>query len=95
MYLFAVRATVQPGKAEEFAQKWQDFYGLRKKGNPEFQQAYFSADRATGFVLTISVWRTKPDEAQVNQDLQAFAAQIADLAAGPASPEWLEVLQHL
>jgi len=94
MYLFAVRANVRPGKAEEFAQKWKDFYNSRKKENPEFQQAYFSADRATGAVLTVSVWSTKPDEAQVRQDMQEFASQIMDLAAGPPSPEWYEVLQQ-
>jgi len=58
MYLFAVRASVQTGKAEEFAQRWSDFYGSRKKGNPEFQQSYFSTDQATGSVLTVSVWST-------------------------------------
>jgi len=27
MYLFSIQGKMQPGKAEEFAQKWKDFYG--------------------------------------------------------------------
>jgi heme-degrading monooxygenase HmoA len=95
MYVFAVRANVQPGKAEEVAQKWKDFYGSSAHEYPGFQQAYFSADRATGAVLALSVWSTKPEEAQVLQGVQAFASQIRDLEAGPASPQWYEVLQHI
>jgi hypothetical protein len=47
MYLSIVRGKVQPGKAEEFAQKWKDFYGSRLREMPEFQQGYYAADRAT------------------------------------------------
>jgi hypothetical protein len=41
IYLFAVRTNVQPGKAEEFAQKWKDFYGSRKKENYENFRTFF------------------------------------------------------
>ena len=95
MYIFAVRAKVQPGKAEEFAQKWKDFYGSRTSDLPGFQQAYYAADRATDTTLAVWVWSAKPDEAQLRHAMQEFSAQIRDLTAGPPSPEWYEVLQHI
>jgi hypothetical protein len=95
MYLFAVRAKVQPGKAEEFAQKWKDFYGSHARDLPEFQQAYYAADRATDTTLAVWVWSEKPNEAQLRQAMQEFTSQIRDLTAGPPSPEWYEVLQHI
>ncbi len=95
MYLMAVRAQVQPGKAEEVAQKWKNFYGSRAKETPEFQQAYFSDDRATGAVLAVSVWSTKPDETQVRQDMQEFASQVRDLIVELPSKEGYEVLQQI
>ena len=49
MYLFAVRSKVQPGKTEEFARKWKDFYDSRAKQMPEFQQAYYAADFRDGY----------------------------------------------
>jgi heme-degrading monooxygenase HmoA len=95
MYIFAVRAKVQPGKAEEFAQKWKDFYGSLARDLPGFQQAYYAADRATDTTLAVWVWSARPDEAQLRQAMQEFSAQIRDLTAGPPSPEWYEVLQHI
>jgi hypothetical protein len=95
MYIFAVRAKVQPGKAEEFAQKWKDFYGSRTSDLPGFQQAYYAADRAADTTLAVWVWSAKPDEAQLRQAMQEFSAQIRDLTAGPPSPEWYEVLQRI
>lgn len=95
MYIFAVRAKVQPGKADEFALKWKDFYGPRAGDLPGFQQAYYSADRATDTTLAVWVWSARPNDAQLRQAMQEFTAQIRDLTAGPPSPEWFEVLQHI
>jgi heme-degrading monooxygenase HmoA len=95
MYMFAVRAKVQPRKAEEFAQMWKDFYSSRASDLPGFQQAYYAADRATDMTLAVWIWSEKPDEAQLRQAMQEFSAQIRDLTAGPPSPEWYEVLQHI
>jgi quinol monooxygenase YgiN len=95
MYLSIVRGKVQPGKAEEFAQKWKDFYGSRLREMPELQQSYYAADRATDTTLGVSLWSEKPDEAQLRQIMQEFRAQISDLLAEPPSLEWYEVLQHI
>jgi quinol monooxygenase YgiN len=95
MYIFAVQAKVQPGKAEEFAQKWKDFYGSRTSDLPGFQQAYYTADRATDTTLAVWLWSAKPDEAQLRQTMQEFSIQIRDLTAGPPSPDWYEVLQRI
>jgi hypothetical protein len=95
MYLTTVRGKVQPGKAEEFAQKWKDFYGSRLREMPEFQQSYYAADRATDTTLAVGLWSEKPDEAQLRQIMQEFRAQIRDLLAEPPSQEWYEVLQHI
>ena len=96
MYLSIVRGKVQPGKAEEFAQKWKDFYGSRLREMPEFQQGYYAADRATDTELAVGLWSEKPDETQLRQARQEFFAQISDLTvtAEPPSLEWYEVLQH-
>lgn len=94
MYLSTVQAKVQPGKAEELAQKWKDFYGSRARDWPGFQQAYQAADRATDTTLAVGVWSDQPDEAQLRQAMQEFGAQIRDLIAEPPSVEWYEVLQH-
>ena len=94
MYLSTVRFKVQPGKAEEFAQKWKDFYGPSARDWPGFQQAYQAADRATDTTLMVGVWSEKPDEAWLRQVMQEFRAQIRDLIAEPPSVEWYEVLQH-
>ena len=95
MVQFLVRGTVHPGKEEEFAQKWRDCCGARIREMPEFQQAYLSADRASGVVLNVVLWNTKPDEAALRHNMQTLAAQTADLVNGPTTVEWLEVLQHL
>ena len=95
MYLFVVRGSVHPGKEEEFAQKWKDCCGASIRGKPELEQAYLSADRATGVVLNVVLWNAMPDEAELRQNMQALAAQTADLVTGPTTVEWLEVLQHL
>lgn len=86
MYVYAVRGNVPHGKAEEFAQKWRDFYGPRAREMPEFQRTYFSADRATNTVLVVWLMSKKPDEAQERQALQECTSQISDLAAGLYSP---------
>ena len=95
MFLSIVRVKVQPGKAEELAQKWKDFYGSRSREMPEFQQSYNATDRATDTTLAVAVWSAKPDEAQLRQASQEFSAQIRDLLAEPSSLEWYEVLQHI
>jgi len=97
MYLSIVRGKVQPGKAEEFAQKWKDFYGSRHREMSEFQQGYYAADRATDTTLAVGLWSEKPDETQLRQARQEFFAQISDLTvtAEPPSREWYEVLQHI
>lgn len=95
MLQFIVRGSVHPGKEEEFAQKWRGCCGARIREMPEFEQAYLSADRATGVVLNVVLWNTMPDEAELRQNMQALAAQTADLVTGPTTVEWLEVLQHL
>jgi quinol monooxygenase YgiN len=94
MYLSTIRGKVQPGKAEELAQKWKDFYGPRARDWPGFQQAYQAADRATDTVLMVAVWSEKPDEAQLRQAMQEFRSLIRDLMAEPPPLEWYEVLQH-
>jgi hypothetical protein len=94
MYLSTVRVKVQPGKAEEFAQKWKDFYGSHAREMPEYQQSYNATDRASDTTLAVVVWSEKPDEAQLRQIMQEFRAQTRDLLAGPPSVEWYEVLQH-
>ena len=97
MYLSTIRGKVQPGKAEELAQKWKDFYGSRARDWPGFQQAYQAADRATNTILAVALWSEKPDETQLQQIMQEFFAQISDLTvtAEPPSREWYEVLQHI
>jgi hypothetical protein len=95
MYLFAVRGKLQPGKVEEVSQKWKAFYDSRFKGMPEFQQAYYTADRATNTTLGVAVWSDKPDEAQLLAYVQEFISQISDLMAEPISPQWYEVLQQI
>ena len=95
MYIFAVRAKVHPGKAEEFAQAWKDFYSSRARDLPGFRQAYYAADRAADTTLAVWIWSEKPDEARLRQAMQEFSAQIRDLTVGSPSPEWYEVLQHI
>ena len=95
MLQFIVRGSVHPGKEEEFAQKWRDCCGARIREMPELEQAYLSADRATGVVLNVVLWNAMPDEAALRQNMQALAAQTADLVTGPTTVEWLEVLQHV
>lgn len=95
MVQFMVRGSVHPGKEDEFAQKWRDCCGARIREMPEFEQASLSADRATGVVLNVVLWNTKPDEAELRQNMHALTAQTADLVTGPTTVEWLEVLQHL
>ena len=95
MYLFAVRAKVQPGKAEEFALKWKDFYDSRAKQMPEFQQAYYAADSGTDTTLALWMWSKKPGEAPLRQMVQEFSAHIRNLTVGPPLMEWYEVLQQI
>jgi hypothetical protein len=63
-------------------------------GRVPFQQAYFSADRASGTLLAVWLWSQKPNEAQMRQAIEAFTSQIADLVVEPATREWYEVFQH-
>jgi hypothetical protein len=95
MYVFAVLGKVQPGKADEFAQRWKDFYGTRLKEVPGFERSYCAADRAADSTLVMSVWSAKPDEAQLRQVMQEFSGVIADVTAGPPDTHWYELLQHI
>ena len=95
MHMHAVRGKVQPGKADEFAEKWHDIYGVRFPEIAGFVRASFSADRETDMWLAVSVWSAPPDEAQLSRAIQELGAQVAALLAGPPTSEWYEVLQEI
>ena len=95
MWLFAVRGKTQLGTTGEFAQKWQEVYGIRFPKMPEFIRASFSADHETNSWLALAFWSARPDEVQLRQAIEALGAQIGPLLAGPPSAEWLEVLQEI
>lgn len=95
MHLFSVQGKLQPGKAEEFAQKWKDFYGSRAKGMSGFHQAYYAVDPVTDSALAVWVWSKKPDESQLHQAIQEFLPQIRSLIIGSPTSQWYEVLQQI
>ncbi len=95
MYVLAVRGTLHPGTADAFAQRWRDFYGSRLTTIPGFAHAYCTADRAKNAILVVSVWQERPQDAPFREAMQAFGAQVSDLAVGPPTTEWYEVLAHI
>ncbi len=95
MWLFVVRGQAQPGTTDEFAQKWHDVYSVRFPEMPEFERAFFSADREANTWLAAACWSARPDEARLRAAIQELGAQIGPLMAGPPSAEWLEVLQQI
>ena len=71
-YLLSARAKVHPGKAAEFAQRWQAYYGSKAPELAGFREAYYSVDEATNTTLALWVWTSKPDEAQWRQAVQGL-----------------------
>ena len=64
MYLRITTGQVQPGKADELAAHWKEYFATRLPAVPGLRHRYFSVDRATDTVVSVSVWDREPDQVQ-------------------------------
>jgi heme-degrading monooxygenase HmoA len=95
MYLRVVTGQVQPGKADDLAAHWQAYLATRVPDVPGFRHAYFTVDRATDTVVSVSVWDREPDQVRAERGLEDFVAQVAELIAGRPQAAVYEVLAEL
>lgn len=92
MHLRIVTGQAQPGQADTLAARWRDYFGAQLQSMAGFRHAHFAVDRATNTVVGVSLWDTEPDQARLQEHLDAFRAQAQDLVAGPPQPAVYEVL---
>jgi len=95
VYIRVIRGQTQPGKLDELARRWKEIMVPQLKGLPGFRTAYFSGDHSANTLVSVSVWDSQPDEAALNQRMQEFRSQVADLASGQPSVDGYAVLEHV
>ena len=83
MYMRIVRATPNPGQANELARRWEDSFLPRMKAIPGFQKSYFGSDPADSRTAVVTLWDTQPDTSQLPAMVEAFRNQVADIISGP------------
>jgi hypothetical protein len=91
MYVTLVFPRPQPGKADEYAQRWKAILAPRVRALPGFRAGYFVGDPAANTVQAVYLWDERPGEA-LEHALNDFRQQCRDITTGPARREDLEVL---
>ena len=92
MYMRVVRGQTRPGQAEELSRRWREFVLPRLQGAPGFRHVHFGVDREADATIWVSVWESRPDEADMDRMLEEFRAQVGDLVAGAPTVEEYEVV---
>ena len=91
MYVTFVFPRPQPGKAEEYAQRWKTILTPRVRALPGFRAGYFVGDPAANTVQDIYLWDERPGEG-LEQAMNDFRHQCRDLTLGPGRHEDFVVL---
>lgn len=91
MYVTLVFPRPQPGKAEEYAQRWKAILAPRVRTLPGFRAGYFVGDPAANTVQAICLWDERPGEA-LKQAMDGYRHQCRDITLGPGRREDFEVL---
>ena len=95
MYVRLVRGQAPPGQMQEFARRWQEFWGTEMPQVPGFRHAHFAAGPETNATLSISVWEQRPDQAAMESLMAQFRTQVAEMSAGPPIVEEYETLADI
>ena len=91
MYMRVIRGRARLGKVEELAARWRELIAPRLAATPEVVHAHFAGNHETGDIVTVSVWRSRPDVERLGRELQAFVEQVRELAASAPVVEDYEV----
>jgi len=91
MFVRLVHPQPQPGKAAEYARRWEAILAPRARAIPGFRAAYFVGDRARDAVHAIFIFDEEPGEA-LDQAMNDFRERCRDITTGPAHREDLDVL---
>ena len=94
MYMRIVRGQPHPRQAEAVAHRWQEYVAPRLGDLPGFRHGYLSVERETNRIAVVTIWDAIPDEA-VDEAMQEFRQQLADITVEPPVIEDYEVLAEL
>jgi len=92
MYVRIVRGQAPAGQMQEFARRWQAFWGTEMPQVPGFRHAHFATGPETNATVSISVWDQRPDQATMESLMAQFRTQVAEMSAGPPTIEEYETL---
>ena len=95
MFIRIVRPQVQPGRAEEMAEKWKEFAGSRIKERPGFRSGYMAATADRSAVVAVTLWDELPDAATTQQFQSEIRAHMGDISTGPPTTDDYEVLAKI
>lgn len=91
MFVRLVHPQPQPGKAAEYARRWEATLAPRARAVPGFRAAYMVGDTKANTLLAIFMFDEKPGEA-LDQAMGDFRQHCSDITTGPARREEFEVL---
>ena len=94
MYMRIVRGQPHPRHAEAVAHRWKEYVAPRLGDLPGFRHGYLSVERVTNRIAVVTIWDAIPDEA-VDEAMQEFRQQLADITVEPPAIEDYEVLAEL
>jgi len=95
MYLRIISGQVQPGKADELAARWKEYFGTRLPNVPGLLHTYFSVDRATDTIVSVSIWDREPEQARMQPLIDDFISQVSNLVSVPPQVAGYEVLAEI
>lgn len=96
MYVRTITNHIRPGKLDEFARLWQEFWAA-----PHAQAAfvgttvYWGVDRAAHTAVSICVWEEHPDEIPAYKALvREFSSRAQEYASGAPTVDTYEVVRQ-
>lgn len=91
MYARLVHPRPQPGKAAEYARRWEEILAPKARAMPGFHAAYFIGDSATETLHAIFIF-AEPPGAALDEAMDDFRQRCRDITLGPAPREDFQVL---
>jgi hypothetical protein len=90
-----IKGQTQPGKVDELAKRWKEFFGPLAKDNRELRHAYLAGDLDGNTALAVTVWEKRPDDATLEHITEQGRERVSDISAGPPTIDLYEVVAEL
>lgn len=93
VYIRVIRVRSQPGRVDEYAERWRTMLAPRLQQLAGFRHGWFAGDRDLNSVAVVTLWDDLPRATQLGPLIVGFEEeQVADLLAAPSVIEEYEVL---